>query len=143
MVNFEEEYKKIGDGKDVEYLKITEGTHKITFNDDGLKDIAHFKNPQTGEDEEKERVTFSDSVNGKDYAWSVFPTQKIPYGPNSLYAQIMTCGKAWGALKGHTMTLIAMGNGMKRRYTVVEASELSKQIKSDGKVEVVESEIKA
>ena len=123
MVDFDKEYAKVGDGEGTNYWKPTEGTHKITFEDDGLKDVAHFKNAQTGEDEDKERVTFAIKVNGEPYAWSVFPPKKVPYGKNSLYAQIIKCGESWGMLKGKTITLIAMGNGMKRRYTVLEAQE--------------------
>ena len=122
-MDFEKEYVKVGDGEGVNYFKPTEGTAKITFEDDGLKDLAHFKNKETGEDEEKERVTFAIKVNGEAFAWSVFPPQKVPYGKNSLYAQVVKCGKLWGELKGKTITLISMGNGMKRRYTVLEAQD--------------------
>ena len=122
-MDFEKEFAKVSEGDGANYFKPTEGTAKITFEDDGLQDVAHFKNKETGVDEEKERVTFAIKVDDKPFAWSVFPPNKVPYGKNSLYAQILKCGKVWGGLKGKTITLISMGNGMKRRYTVLEAQD--------------------
>ena len=135
MVNFEEEMKKVGDSNGVKYFKPTEGQHKITFNDDGIKDIAHFKNQKTGEDEDKERVTFAVTVKGEEMAWSVFLPAKVPYGKNSLFAQLMKCGEMWKGLKGKTITLIAMGNGMQRRYVVTEAQDNSELNITTSKIE--------
>lgn len=114
----QEELKETGD-----YFKPNAGKYSIKFKDNGLEHEKQWLD----KDELEKRVKFNIGYsNGnqpvQEATWDI---SKSP-GVTSLWGQLVLYANSAGGLLGKTISLIVVGAGKEKRYTVVEAAGLKK-----------------
>jgi len=113
-----------------EWFKCTEGKHTILFLSEGTP------YEQEWEGETIQKLRFDVDVRGKPYSLSVTEGQT----KSSFYGQLLMVAtklKPTNQLEGKKITLIVVGDGKKKRYTVVEAAGLDEEKLDIQEVKVV------
>ena len=127
-MDWKKETENLGTGTD--FLKLTGGTHKVTFLDEGEEKTV------TYDDKTRLKVFFRVSVEKVEHTWTI--TKGVTL--NSLWGQVTLIAKKLGGLTGKTITVIVKGEGKNTDYTVLEAVDLIKAEIDERKAKKVSTE---
>jgi hypothetical protein len=109
-MDYKAEYDRLRNlPKDSEFWSPEPGQYKVK----ALSDIE-MSDPYKDDEDEKPRRKITILVEGKEHTWT------FPFGKDtSAYGQLVHLGSARGKIKDEEFTVIAVGKGQDRRYTIV------------------------
>ena len=105
--------------EDLEILETNRRTTQNNLKDDGIERTFLFQ----GDEFETTFRRYLVEIGKKTQYWDV----KKARTSNSLYGQLVMVGEANGQLTESTITLVVTGEGLERRYVVMEAVSLQAQ----------------